>query len=91
MKNSFRSRRRWRQAACARMGHGQCSAGPLHPWMAEDRLCWQERPSASISLMACGIVSGIFPAVLHGFEAQTGPVHVQVLRATPFRRVISAG
>jgi hypothetical protein len=41
--------------------------------------------------MACGIVSGIFPAVLHGFEAHTGPVHVGVLRATPFRRVISAG
>jgi hypothetical protein len=34
---------------------------------------------------------GIFAAVLHGFEVQAGAVHVRVLRATPFRRVISAG
>jgi hypothetical protein len=45
----------------------------------------QERPSASMSLIACGIVSGYFAAVLHRFEAQASPVHVRVLR-TFFRR-----
>src|SRR5882757_4192891 len=40
----------------------------------------QHRPSASMSLIACGIV-GIFPAVIHRFEAQTGAVHMQILRA----------
>ena len=41
----------------------------------------QDRPSASISLMAWGIVSGIFPAVLHGLEAQAGAIHMRVLRS----------
>src|SRR5712691_8952178 len=41
----------------------------------------QERPSASLSLMACGIASGYSPPVLHGFEAQVGPVHMRVLWA----------
>jgi hypothetical protein len=33
-----------------------------------------------MSLIACGIV-GIFPAAIHRFEAQTGAVHMQILRA----------
>jgi hypothetical protein len=39
----------------------------------------QERPSASTSLMAWGIVSG-YPAMLHGFKVQAGPIHVRILR-----------
>jgi hypothetical protein len=39
----------------------------------------QARPSASTSLMAWGIVSG-YPAMLHGFKVQAGPIHVRILR-----------
>jgi len=42
---------------------GKVNAPPVlfvHEW-SQDHLCWQERPSASISLMACGIVSGYSP------------------------------
>jgi hypothetical protein len=40
----------------------------------------QERPSASINLIACGIVSGYSPPCSMVSKAQAGAVHVQVLR-----------
>jgi DNA-binding transcriptional LysR family regulator len=40
-----------------------------------------DRSSSGVELTDCGRHGvGIFPAVLHGFEAQAGPVQMRVLR-----------
>jgi hypothetical protein len=46
-----------------------------------------ERPSASMSLMACGMVSGYSPPCSNVSKAQAGAVHMRVLRAFVWRHL----